>query len=488
MIKTIFLHELKNILMSPKFTAAFVTCSLLLLLSVFIGIEQYKKSVRQYDTVTSLSNQAMREQKDWMGLSAKAQRKPEPMQIFVTGVGNDIGRYSDINSVNGVKLIHSNYSDDPIYALFRLIDFAFIVTFVFSLLAILFTYDLINGEKEKGTLQLVLSNAIPRSSFIIGKLSGAWAGLVVPALVPILLCILFILFNGIPFTNDDWTKLLILIFVSLMLFTFFIILGTFISASFKRSSVSFLLSLVIWICFVFIIPRAGVLLAGQIIRVPGVAEIEGQQDGYAKDRWNKYMNESSKRWEIRNKGLENLSGDLRQAYRDEHMWQWLEEEDNERKKAETEIDKYAGMLQEDLRNRKSSQERLAFLLSRISPVSAYQLAAMSIAGTDIKLKDRYEDAMKNYRNEFNKYKENKRKQSGDIGGIRITVDSESGFKLDVSRDKGTLDLSDMPKFEKADFPISKSLESSVMDIASVVFFTILAFGAAFCSFLKFDVR
>lgn len=488
MIKTVFFHELKSILMSPKFTAAFVTCSLLLLLSVYIGIGEYKKSVRQYDTVTSLSKQTMREQKDWMGLSAKAQRKPEPMQIFVEGVGNDVGRYSDINAVNGVKLVHSNYSDDPIYALFRFIDFAFVVTFVFSLLAILFTYDLINGEKEKGTLQLVLSNGVPRSSYIIGKIAGAWAGLVVPALIPIMLSILFVLFSGIPFTNNDWTKLLTLIYASLMLFTFFIILGTFISAAVKRSSVSFLLSLVIWICFVFIIPRAGLLLAGQIIRVPGVAEIEGQQDGYAKDRWNKYMDESSRRWGIRNKGLENLSNEQRQAYRDEHMWQWLEEEDSERKKAEMEIDKYAGMLQEDLRNKKSSQERLAFLLSRISPVSAYQLAAMSIAGTDIKLKDRYEDAMKKYRNEFIKYKENKRKQSGDIGGIRVTVDSQSGFKLDVSRDKGTLDLSDMPEFEKVDFPISKSLESSAVDIGTIMLFTILAFGAAFYSFLKFDIR
>lgn len=488
MIKTIYFHELKNILMSPKFTATFLTCSLLLLLSVFIGIEQYNLSVRQYETVTSFTNQAMREQKDWMGLTAKAQRKPEPMQIFAGGVGNDIGRYSNINSLSGVKLVHSNYSDDPVYALFRFIDFTFIVTFVFSLLAILFTYDLINGEKEKGTLQLVFSNSVPRAKYIIGKLAGVWTGLVIPILIPLLISILLIIFYRIPFKSDDWIKLLMLIFISLLLFTFFIILGTLISTIVKRSSVSFLLCLVIWICLVFIIPRAGVIAAGQLINVPSSAEIEGQQDGYAKDRWNKFMNESSSRWEKRNKGLENMSKEERQAYRDDHMWQWMEEEDNERKLVERDIDKYSSMLQEDLRNKKSSQEKLAFILSRVSPVSAYQLAAMNFAGTDIKLKEKYENAMKNYRSEFNKYKENKRKESGDIGGIRITVDSESGFKIDVSRDKGTLDLSDMPQFEKAEFPLSKAVENSVADIGIILSFSILSFGAAFYSFQKYDVR
>ena len=84
------------------------------------------------------------------------------MQIFASGVNNDIGRLSNISTWTEVKLRQSTYSDDSLFALFRFIDFTFIVQVVLSLFAILFTYDTINGERESGTLKLAFSNAVPR--------------------------------------------------------------------------------------------------------------------------------------------------------------------------------------------------------------------------------------------------------------------------------------------------------------------------------------
>ncbi len=75
----------------------------------------------------------------------------------------------------------------------------------------------------------------------------------------------------------------------------------------------------------FIIPRAGVILAGQVVNVPTIAEIEGKQDRYSKDRWDRSMKESQERWIERNRGLDKLSEAEREAYRDEKMWEWMEE-------------------------------------------------------------------------------------------------------------------------------------------------------------------
>ena len=177
MLSTLITHELKNIFFSPKFPITFAVVSILLLLSVIVGINQYNNATRQYETTTQLVQQEMREARGWMALNNKILRKPDPMQIFVSGVNNDIGRMSGVNTMNGIKLMHSTYSDDPIYAVFRFVDFAFIVTVVFSLLAILFTYDAINGEAERGTLQLTFANAIPRVQYIIAKFIGSWLGL-----------------------------------------------------------------------------------------------------------------------------------------------------------------------------------------------------------------------------------------------------------------------------------------------------------------------
>jgi len=124
MLKTLIEKELKSIITSPKFVATFSVCSVLILLSIFVGIKEYKAAVRQYEAANQLADQQLRESASFMGLSTKIYRKPQPMQIFVSGVQHDIGRLSAISAFNALKLTNSAYSDDPIFAVFRFIDFA----------------------------------------------------------------------------------------------------------------------------------------------------------------------------------------------------------------------------------------------------------------------------------------------------------------------------------------------------------------------------
>ena len=65
MFRIIVFKELKSILLSPKFAATFGVCSLLLLLSVYIGINEYHASVRRYDTAGELIEQQVREARSW---------------------------------------------------------------------------------------------------------------------------------------------------------------------------------------------------------------------------------------------------------------------------------------------------------------------------------------------------------------------------------------------------------------------------------------
>ena len=488
MISTLITHELKNIFFSPKFTVTFLVVSVLMLLSVIVGVDQFDRATRQYETTTQLVQQEMREARGWMGLNNKVLRRPDPMQIFVSGVNNDIGRISAVNSFNGIKLIHSTYSDDPIYAVFRSIDLAFIVTVVFSLLAILFTYDSINGETERGTLQLTFSNAVPRTRYIIAKFIGSWLGLVIPLLIPMLLSLLVLLTWNVPMNGDAWLKLMTLFGAAVLYLTFFISLGIFLSTMTKRSSVSFLFSLVIWVCLVFIVPRAGATIAGQVIPVPTVAEIEGQQETFSKDRWSKYEDVMQEKWKRRNAPTEGMSKEEREAFREENMWQWMEEDDKDRKDVQKDIDAFAAKVNEDLRNKKAEQEQFAFTLSRLSPASAFQLAAMNLAGTDISLKRRYEDALNTYRPVFTAYKEKKQKENGGIGGIRISVDSDTGVKIDTGREKGVLDTSDMPRFEHPLHSYRDAVTPAIIDFGLLGIFSLAAFAGAFMRFLRYDVR
>ena len=186
MFSVLLTKELKAIVLSPKFAATLGVCTVLMLLSVWIGIREYHASLRQYDAAQQLNDQETRQQTSWARFESKAFRPPNPMQVFVSGVTYDVGRWSEISGSTPIKLEGSVYSDDPIFALFRYFDFAFVVQFVFSLLAILFTYDSICGERESGTLKLVFSNSVPKAQYLLAKATGAVTGLIVPILLPIL--------------------------------------------------------------------------------------------------------------------------------------------------------------------------------------------------------------------------------------------------------------------------------------------------------------
>ena len=397
------------------------------------------------------------------------------MQVFVSGLSYDIGRWSGISSQNGIKLLHSSYSDDPIFAVFRIIDFAFIVMFVLSLMAIQFTYDAVNGERESGTLKLVFSNSVPRAKYLLAKCAGSWLGLVVPLGIPVLIALLMVIGAGVPMTFGHWIKVGVLLGLSLLLFTVFILLGVLVSTITRRSSVSFLLSLLIWVAFVMILPRSGVMAAGGLVDVPRASEIEAQRDAFASEKWQGYIGQVSTRCPVKGTLEHNAEGrdTLIDAMRQE-------------------IDAYDAQLQEDFRKRKVRQESIAWGLARLSPASAYQLAAMSIAGTDTESKARSEDAMNRYRGELTQYASAKEAESGGSGGIRIAMsigeDGKASLSVDASRAKEGLNTSDMPKFKSPEVSLAEAIGPTVIDFGILGFDILLIFALAFVAFLKYDLR
>lgn len=488
MFGTLIEKELKAILLSPKFVATFGVCAILILLSVYIGIQEYQASVDQYETAQQLLDQEIREATSWWSLSNKAYRAPDPMQIFASGVNNDVGRFSNISSWNEIKLRQSSYSDNPLFAFFRFIDFTFIVQVVLSLFAILFTYDAINGEREKGTLKLAFSNAVPRGQFVAAKFFGAWLGLTLPILIPILLGILLVMVMNIPMTGTEWAKVGMLVGASVLYFTFFVALGLLVSALTKRSSVSFLILLVAWVVIVLIVPRAGAMVAGQVVPVPTVAEMESQMDRYATDRRTSHFEGMGERWRERMKPVEGKSDDERRQFQQDHQDEWRAEDDELQRIMEDDIAEFNRKLQEDLRNQKAQQEQLAFVLSRFSPSSSYQLTAMNLGGTNTTLKRRYEDAMAVYRSDYNQFVKVKREEHQAKMREERKKKGNTGFSFSFGGGDEPIDATEMPKFVAPEESVGEALQPSIVDVGMLGMYVLLAFAGAFVSFLRYDVR
>ena len=490
MLSLLIQKELKNILLSPKFTGTFLVCSLLILISVFIGINEYNNAVSQFEANKQIAQQNITEASNWGQVRNITHREPNPMQIFVSGLHFDVGRLSTISSFSDVKLTRSPYSDETLFAIFRFIDFAFIVQVVLSLFAILFTYDAINGERENGTLKLAFANSVSRAHYLFAKFTGIWLGLIIPLFIPILIGLLLVTAFGIPITPAEWGSIGGLIVLSVLYITFFIGIGILVSALTEKSSLSFLLLLVIWISGVLILPRMGVMAAGQLLEIESIAQLEAKQEAFQKARWDQYSADLTEKWNDREQEMEGMDEDQHKTYRDEKEWEWLEEDDASRKLVQSDIIDNNRKLLEDSKNKKKMQERLAFNLARVSPVSSFRLAAMQIAGTGIDLKTRHEESMRIYKDNFTEFTEKKKEEEGGHGGFRINIDSDEGASIDIDfgRENQALDTSEMPQYSAPIVSAGVAFQNSILDFGLLSIFILLTFGGSFLAFLRYDMR
>ncbi|HMV25752.1 MAG TPA: ABC transporter permease subunit [bacterium] len=487
MLSLLIIKEFKNILQSPKFIATFISCTLLIILSVWVGIREYKLAVKDYETGIALNRQDLSERTNWMNVGNRVYRKPDPMQIWTFGVHYDIGRVAHVNTWDSPELRSSIYSRDLVYAVFRFLDFNFIVVVVLSLFAIVFTYDAVSGEKESGMLKLTFSNGVPKSTYIVAKIIGSWAGLGIPLIVPMLLSFLMTILFQIPLTPDHYARLGGLILAGALYFTFFIILGILISSWTSHSNASFLTLLVLWVTITFVVPRLGVMLSGQVLPVPTAAEVDSQIEGFSKSQFETLRQNLSETWMKRNNDVQQQPESERQTYRDKMEWTWLEEDQNARKSVQENIESFTRKVHEDMDNRKREQIKLGLIFARWSPTSLFQLAAMRFSQTDIFLKERYDDAIRTYQKDFSDVVEKKRRENR-AEGLRIEVDSDRGFRVQTPDLKKTIDVRSIPEFTHPAVSAGHAWRLSVWDIVLLAVITGFVFLGALVRFLRYDVR
>ena len=230
MLKFIIEKELREIIGSRKFAVTFGICATLIVLAFYVGARNYQVSRAQYEAALQENIRQMSDLTDWLMVEHRVFLPPEPLAALVGGVSNDIGRNILMYGRGELTAEDSRYGDDPIFAVFRFLDLEFIFTIILSLFAILFAYDAVNGEKERGTLRLTFANAIPKDSYILGKIIGAFLALGLPLLLAILIGSLLLPLMGVPMAGSDWAKLALISLAGLLFFGVFLTLSVWISA------------------------------------------------------------------------------------------------------------------------------------------------------------------------------------------------------------------------------------------------------------------
>ncbi|MEM8931588.1 MAG: ABC transporter permease subunit [Acidobacteriota bacterium] len=474
--------ECRHVLFSPKFVAAGLVVTVVVLLAVLLGLREHADFADRQHAAEQWLVEQQAQATDWMGLRHRAFRDADPMQIFVSGVHRDLGRHAPIRGGVEPALEHSIYGDEPIFAIFRTFDLAFVVTVVLSLFAIVFTYDALCGEREAGTLRLLTSHAVPRTVVVGAKAVGLWLALMVPMLLAALLGLAVVLASGVALDPDTWTRRGVLCAAAALYATVFTFLGVAASTLTRRATTSFLGLLAFWVLVVLVWPRAALVVAVQQVPVPSAAEVDARLQGFENRAWEDNMRAMGERWQGRSAQMEGMDEAARQEFEDANTWTWIEEDDAARQTTEAEIRAYGDRLRETVVARRQAQRRVALNLSRLSPASAFQLIAVATAGTGVDLSERWQDALRRYRDEHVDWV---RTAGGESGTHSVRRSGGGGTFGDTGQ---TLDLGGMPRFVPPRPELSTALAEVPFDVGLLLIEALLALAVALFAFQRYDVR
>jgi len=468
MLRDIIKKEILDNITSPKFVFTFLLCTILILLSVYTGVTNYRAEKKEHSASLALTKKNLETQPNYTSLAGIAQKISKPPQVLstiVTGIEEAVGRVAPVNIAADPNLIESKYSSNPVFAVFGALDLMFIVKIVLSLFAILFTYDAIVGEKEKGTLKLALSNDVPRDRLILGKAIGGYISLLLPLLIPLLLSLLFLLIvPDVSLGGQDWGRLLLIFLMFFLYLSVFFSLGLFVSARTTRSSTSFLVLLFVWVIIVMVIPKAAVVTAGQIKPIPSVHEITAKKDAFLQQ----IQSEGQKT------ALEWVQKNRPDAEKDPKAFQekYIQYVQNLQQELTTKIDENNAVLERDYQQKRRAQQSLAINLSRISPASALTFGSMTLARTGVHEFDRFLASVRAYKPIYTKWINSKLGES---------------FNLQTG-EQSTISIDDMPQHVYEPEWLSRSFVRTIPDFALLTVMIIVFFVGAYVSFLHYDVR
>lgn len=469
MVSVIIEKELRDIISSRKFAVSFAVSALLIVLAFYSGAVRYHTAVARHDAAVRENLKQMEGVADWLMVrNHRIFLPPEPLACLVSGIANDMATTTSVRSRGEMPQDDTRYNDEPVFAVFRFLDLEFIFQIVLSLFAVLFAYDAINGEKERGTLQLTLANPVPRRVILTGKVLGSLCALGIPLLLPILLGALVLIVFGVPMNTDDWLRLALIVVAGLLYFSVFLTLSVAVSALTRRSSHSFLMLLVIWILTVLVVPRSAVLFAGRAVEVPSVDEIGSQmarlnQQLFSEDR------------EKMASFKPGAPGEPQKAM--EEFQKFMGKIADER---EQRMNDLSSRLNEERANRQVIQQRVAFGIARVSPSACFALAAGSLAGTGLSLQAHYRREAQMYQQTYAKFIMDKTGMNPGGGLVfRMINDGEKPKPIDPK---------EMPPFQYNRLTLHDQLPEAAPDLALLALFNVVFFGIAQAAFQRYDVR
>ena len=350
-------------------------------------------------------------------------------------------------------------------SLMNALDWSYILIYIISFICLAFSYNAFSGEKEKGTLKLMLSNSLAKGNLIFGKFIGILICISISFIIGLILNLIIIQLNpAIQLTPLHYVKILIYLLNALLFMGLNILLGFLISGLTFKPIHSLNLLLICWIFFSIIIPNISWVFAKKIFRVPSEADITEMIDTEVNKIWssNKYYT----------------------------GWQgnWEGQPPNEKVRSRAEGGHVRNQIQLEIRRdylqQKFRQTRIAVRLAKISPFSVFRFIGERVADNGYSGYERFYEQARNYRTIFNTFLLEKDQQDPDSYHL---IWNEQWASRTFGSQK-PVDFEEIPQFQYSEPGIGKLISNSAFDFLILFLWCLFLFYGTFVAFLRYDVR
>ena len=331
------------------------------------------------------------------------------------------------------------------------IDWAFVIGYVLSLIALLFTFDAVAGERESGTLRLMLANSVPRHTVLIGKFLGALMSVSIPFALAVLINLLVLsTSHAIHLSADTWGRLGIIFGVALLYVCLFLALGLLVSTRVQRSAVSLVMLLLTWVTLVVFMPSVLALIASDFSSPMSTDELRVLQ----KQINDKYLNEY---WRV-------LGGPNSEVLQVGSKYATQEATEQER-------------LIEKRLNEQIAQVQHARAITRISPTAVVQHLLEAFASTGFERHLQFLENAQHYAQEYRTFIVDT--DRGDPASLHLIGVREGISQKPVSPES-------IPIFEDT-ISLSRDFNTATVDLLLLTLFFLVLLSGAYLAFVRVEV-
>ena len=480
MLATLIQKEIMHHILSVRFVALLLMCVLLIPLTLSINYRKYNQNLVNYqESVNRAQTEAKENPPNAQDPNTEVSKlflKPTPLSVFANGLEEALPTYLGMTR-NGVRQSSTGLAQASVaYALGNL-DFLFIVGTVFSLLALLFTFDAVAGEREAGTLRINLSNPLPRDVFLWSKLIGGYIVFVIPFLVSFLLGLLILVGQGFPLGEFNVAlPVLSLTLISLLYIGVFFAIGVVISTYLDNAKTALIVAFTFWVFAVLIAPRGAFVVAKL------VAPTQTQQSVYMEKTAlhnNLTKDKEEKIWKKMAEAFESggaISISLNDPEAQEKMGELRKPIEEEFR---TEFQNQTDKIDKEYQREKDRQEQVGETLSRIAPTSSLTYVTMNLTQTGKLKRDLYFQTGERY------YSQLDNTYFSEISDDALAQLLQLANRMNPDAESETEEI--VPPPVLAESSLGETLRRSMVDVFLLGFFAIAFTMIAFLKFFRSDI-